>query len=83
MEELALLAATEEGRVATWISRWMDELRYLGLMIDGTDLKRAGFSAGPEMGRALQSTLEARQDGAIEAAEELSHAIRQLTRESG
>ena len=83
MEELALLAATEEGRVATWISRWMDELRYLGLMIDGTDLKRAGFSAGPEMGRALQSTLEARQDGAIEAAEELSYAIRQLTRESG
>jgi tRNA nucleotidyltransferase (CCA-adding enzyme) len=46
------------------------------LTIRGTDLRAAGVPAGPAIGRALASTLAAREDGRIEAAQELAFALR-------
>lgn len=82
-EELALLMALATDRVADRIDSWVNQLRNLRLTIAGTDLKAAGFTEGPAMGRALQSTLEARQDGTIDAYGELEFAIQQLRVEEG
>jgi len=77
-EELALLWATGPDRIVEEIDRWMRELRDIRLTIDGTDLKEEGFAESPEIGKALQSTLDARLDGNIEASEELEFARRQM-----
>jgi hypothetical protein len=81
-EELVLLLATGQESITDWIHRWMKELRSIRLTIDGTDLKRQGFAGSPEMGKVLQSTLEARLDGVIEATEELEFAVRQLRKDT-
>lgn len=77
-EELALLWATGPDRIVQEIDRWSRELRDVRLTIDGTDLKEEGFAESPDIGRALQSTLDARLDGSIEATEELEFALRQM-----
>lgn len=43
--------------------RWLDDLRHVGLEIDGRDLIAAGVPQGPEIGRRLQQALEAKIDG--------------------
>ncbi len=47
----------------------------VALRIRGADLRAAGLSEGPEIGRALAATLAARQDGRITAREELGFAL--------
>jgi len=43
--------------------RWIEELRHVGLEIDGADLLAAGVPAGPELGARLQRALDARVNG--------------------
>lgn len=81
-EELCRLAG-EEGDVAGWIGRYVEELRPLSLRIRGEDLLRAGLPAGPGIGAALRSTLEARQDGRIGSEQELEFARDAWERQSG
>ncbi|HEY6928951.1 MAG TPA: hypothetical protein VJA66_04665 [Thermoanaerobaculia bacterium] len=45
------------------------------LSITGEDLIRAGWTPGPEIGRALSRTLAARRDGAITPEQELDFAL--------
>ncbi|HEX7251795.1 MAG TPA: hypothetical protein VF376_02855 [Thermoanaerobaculia bacterium] len=45
------------------------------LSITGSDLIRAGWAPGPEIGRALSRTLAARRDGAITPEQELDFAL--------
>ncbi len=57
--------------------RWLDELRHVGLEIDGSDLVAAGL-AGPQIGRRLQRTLARKLDGELAGgrAAELADALR-------
>lgn len=80
-EELCGLAA-EDGAVARWVRRFLEELRTLSLRVRGEDLLREGLPAGPEIGAALRATLEARQDGRIAVEQELQFACDAWERES-
>lgn len=80
-EELCGLAA-EDGAVARWVRRFLEELRPLALQVRGEDLLREGLPAGPEIGAALRATLEARQDGRIAVEQELQFARDAWERES-
>ena len=62
--------------------RFVEELRPLALRVRGEDLVRAGHSPGPEIGAALRATLEARQDGTIDAEQELEYALRVVGKEA-
>ncbi len=46
-------------------SRWLSDLRHVGLRIDGDDLIAAGIPEGPEIGRRLEEVLHARLDGEL------------------
>jgi tRNA nucleotidyltransferase (CCA-adding enzyme) len=59
-EALAVAAALGAGEP---VRRWEDELRHVGLEIDGQDLMAAGLS-GPAVGAGLQAALAAALDGA-------------------
>lgn len=54
--EVVALAGGDNAR------RWIDELRHVGLEIDGRDLLAAGVPEGPEIGRRLQQALDAKLD---------------------
>jgi tRNA nucleotidyltransferase (CCA-adding enzyme) len=77
-EELLLLAATAEAPERAWVRRYLTELRPLALGIRGADLLAAGAPRGPEVGRALRATREARLDHRISAGEELDFALARL-----
>jgi tRNA nucleotidyltransferase (CCA-adding enzyme) len=47
--------------------RWLEELRHVGLAIDGRDLLAAGVPEGPEIGRLLAGVLDRRLDGELGA----------------
>lgn len=47
--------------------RWLEELRHIGLAIDGRDLLAAGVPEGPEIGRLLAGVLDRRLDGELGA----------------
>ncbi len=56
--------------------RWIDELRFVELEIDGHDLLEAGVPAGPEVGRRLRQALEHKLDEGISGREaELAAAM--------
>ena len=77
-EEVVLLLATGPDEVTGWIHRWVGELRKIHLTISGRHLQEAGLAQSPEMGRALQATLDARLDGDIEASQELEFAMKKM-----
>jgi tRNA nucleotidyltransferase (CCA-adding enzyme) len=79
VEELLFLSALGNEEVAEWVYREIQEFRPLELTIDGSDLIEHGCVPGPELGRALGATRDARLDGTIEAEDELSFAISTLT----
>jgi tRNA nucleotidyltransferase (CCA-adding enzyme) len=55
---------------AAAVTRWLDELRHVGLEIDGDDLIAAGVAPGPELGRRLEWTLARKLDGLLPAGRE-------------
>jgi tRNA nucleotidyltransferase (CCA-adding enzyme) len=59
--------------------RWIEELRHVRLQIGGDELLAAGIPQGPQIGRRLQRTLEAKLDGQLTGGpeEELAHALGQ------
>src|SRR5205823_14532287 len=70
--EVVALAGGENAR------RWLDELRHVRLEITGQDLLAAGIPEGPEVGRRLQSALDAKLDGRLDGTgrkAELSAAL--------
>jgi len=80
-EQMARLLAFGEASVVQWVRRWLDEIRLVRLSLTGRELTAAGFGPGPGIGRALESTLEARLDGSIRAEEELGFALDVLNSE--
>ena len=77
-EALAMLALAGDNVVRQWIQIWLTEMRSLCLEVDGEDLLTHGYQPGPEIGRALQATREARLDGRIRVEEEVEFALQVL-----
>lgn len=68
--EAVALAGGENAR------RWLDDLRHVGLEIDGHDLLAAGIPEGPELGARLQRALDRKLDGDVSGREaELAAAL--------
>ncbi len=77
VEAVALAGALGGGDAAQAARRWLDELRHVGLEIDGDDLLAAGLRAGPAIGSGLRAALAARLDGRADGrAEQLAEALR-------
>jgi tRNA nucleotidyltransferase (CCA-adding enzyme) len=57
--EVVALAGGDNAR------RWIEDLRHVGLEIDGRDLLSAGIPEGPEVGRRLQAALDLKLDGKL------------------
>jgi tRNA nucleotidyltransferase (CCA-adding enzyme) len=74
IEAVALAGASG---AADPVRRWLDDLRDVGLAIDGDDLLAAGVPRGPQVGRRLAATLERRLDGELgdERAAQLEAAL--------
>ncbi len=77
-EERVVLQCRASLEVTRAVDRWRTEWVPINLEIAGGDLLAAGYESGPEIGRALRQTLQARREGRIQAAEELDFAIRVL-----
>jgi tRNA nucleotidyltransferase (CCA-adding enzyme) len=74
-EQIALLLAFTGKPVVQWTQRWIDELRGVKVSLTGQELIEGGLSPGPEIGRALEATREARLDGVISRKDELDYAL--------
>jgi hypothetical protein len=74
LEVVALAGAMEAEEAAR---TWLEQLREIGLEIDGDDLVRAGVTPGPQIGVGLTRALQARLDGhASDRDSQLREALR-------
>lgn len=74
LEAVALAGALGPKEAAR---RWLEELRFVHLEIDGTDILDAGVAAGPAVGTGLRAALAAKLDGrAVGREAELAEALR-------
>ena len=67
-EPLAIQAnaiASESSMVHYHLQLFLAKLRYVRTSLNGEELKRLGISAGPEMGKVLQSLHTAKLDGEV------------------
>jgi tRNA nucleotidyltransferase (CCA-adding enzyme) len=67
LEVIAIAGALGPSAAA---ARWLEQLRYVTLEIDGHDLIEAGIDAGPELGARLERTLALKLDGQLAAGRE-------------
>jgi tRNA nucleotidyltransferase (CCA-adding enzyme) len=80
--EAVALAAAVVPEAVDAAHRWLDELRHVGLEIDGDDLLAAGVPEGPEVGRALEAALARKLDGEATGREaELAAALAAVGRQ--
>ena len=75
-DELVALAAFLPGRDANALRAAAEPAPEAGLSIRGRDLLAAGVPPGPAVGRALERTRAALEDGRIGPAEQLEFALR-------
>jgi tRNA nucleotidyltransferase (CCA-adding enzyme) len=77
VELVALAGALGDAEAAAAAEKWLNDLRHLGLEIDGDDLLAAGVIAGPALGAGLRAALAARLDGRARGRDEqLAEALR-------
>jgi tRNA nucleotidyltransferase (CCA-adding enzyme) len=57
--------ASELSMAQRYLQLFLTKLRYVRTSLDGEELKRLGISAGPEMGKILQSLHKAKLDGEV------------------
>ncbi len=57
--------ATESPMIHRHLQLFLTKLRYVRTSLDGEDLKRLGISAGPEMGKVLQTLHKAKLDAKV------------------
>jgi len=81
-EQIALLLAVTEAAVVQKASAWLDDWRAVELSLTGQELVEAGIAPGASIGRALESTREARLNGTITVREELEFALNLLNKEN-
>lgn len=81
-EQIALLLAVTELPVVRKVLVWLDNWRAVQLSLTGQELLEAGVPPGAWIGRALESTREARLNDTITAREELDFALNLLQKEN-
>lgn len=81
-EQIALLLSLAEAPVVQKAREWLDDWRAVQLSLTGQELLEAGIAPGAWIGRALDSTREARLNGTITAREELDFALNLLKKEN-
>ena len=57
--------ASEPSMAQRYFQLFLTKLRYVRTSLDGEELKRLGISAGPEMGKILQTLHKAKLDGEV------------------
>ena len=57
--------ATESSTICCHLRLFLDKLRYVKTFLNGEELKKLGISAGPEMGKILQTLHRAKLDGEV------------------
>jgi len=57
--------ASDSSMIHRHLQLFLTKLRYVRTSFDGEELKRLGFSAGPEMGKVLQALHKAKLDGEV------------------
>jgi tRNA nucleotidyltransferase (CCA-adding enzyme) len=69
----------QRSAVRSLLLAHLTQYRHIALEINGDDLQKAGFPAGPALGKALRQTLKSKVDGHVSTkSEELSFAISRL-----
>ena len=79
-EELLWLLASGGDQRRARVRDYLEELRQVSLAVRGGDLLASGLAPGPEIGLALDATLDAKLDGRIGPAGELEHALDEARR---
>jgi tRNA nucleotidyltransferase/poly(A) polymerase len=77
-EALVVLLHGAGADCATRVHGHLTEQRGLRLNVDGEALLRRGFAPGPEIGRALRATRDARLDGRIGPEDEVAFAVQMI-----
>lgn len=68
--------AASDVTVARWLRLYLDELRHVRPLLDGTDLMARGVQEGPAVGQLLSELLDARFDGLVVSLEDEENFVR-------
>ena len=70
--------AANDPSVAAWLRLYLDELRHVRPMLNGSDLMTLGVLEGPAVGLLLGELLDARLDGLVESVEDEKAMVRRV-----
>jgi tRNA nucleotidyltransferase (CCA-adding enzyme) len=79
---VANLLASDAAVVHKRIELYMNKLRHIQPALNGDDLLKAGFAAGPQIKEALELLHEARLDGRVGTREEELELVNKMGKES-
>ena len=74
----AAAAICESATVRRHLTEYLDNLRFLGVDLDGSDLQSLGIPEGPELGKMLDRLKNAKLDGAVTSKEDQRQLVRDL-----
>ena len=63
-------ALASDELAASWVRRYLDELRHVRPLLDGNDLLALGVERGPDVGALLRALRRARLDGEVHTRED-------------
>ena len=63
-------ALASDDLAASWVRRYLDELRHVRPLLDGNDLLALGVARGPKVGELLRTLRCARLDGEVHTRED-------------
>ena len=72
-------ALASEDLAASWVRRYLDELRHVRPLLGGNDLLALGVERGPDVGALLRSLRSARLDGEVRTREDEVAYLRRWT----
>ncbi len=73
----ACALACDSPTARSHLERYLSDLRYVKISLDGENLKRLGVEPGPRLGKMLKKLLEAKLDGRVSTREQEEALVRQ------
>jgi len=73
----ACFLSNESQIVRSQIERYLKELQYIQIRLNGNELKRMGVETGPRLGRILKALQDAKLDGLVHTREDESAFVQQ------
>ena len=73
----ACFLSNESQIVRSQIERYLKELQYIQIRLNGNELKRMGVETGPRLGRILKALQDAKLDGLVRTREDERAFVRQ------